>query len=188
MNKTTVINLFGGSGIGKSTQAAHLFYHLKCLGHSAEYVNEYIKEHIWANRKDVIRSDTDIKQDYIFAKQHKKQYILQGKVDYIITDSPLPLSAFYAYKDELYPYLEGYVIGCFNRFNNINILLKRNPELPFQTEGRLQKTVEEAIQLDNTLKIKLYEWNIPFTEIVVGDNFVPETLSIIEYNSGRLAN
>ena len=89
MKQTTVINLFGGACVGKSTQAALLFAHLKCLGHSCELVNEYVKEHIWAERKDVLRSDKDIKQDYIFAKQHKKQYILEGKVDYIITDSPI---------------------------------------------------------------------------------------------------
>lgn len=181
---TIVINLFGGAGVGKSTQAALLFYHIKCLGHSVELINEYVKEHIWSERTDVLRSATDIKQDYIFAKQHKKQYILEGKVDYIITDSPIMLSAFYHIKDELYKPFEEYVLGCFNRFNNINLYLTRNMDLPYDENGRLQDKAG-AMQIDTEMILSMEHWHLDYTNIKVGDEFIWEALQIIEGSSGR---
>lgn len=183
----TVINLFGGAGVGKSTQASLLFYHLKCLGYSVELVNEYVKEHIWSERTDVLRSPTDIKQDYIFAKQHKKQYILEGKVDYIITDSPLMLSAFYHIKDDLYQYFEQYVLGCFNRFNNINLFLTRNLNIPYDENGRLQNK-DGAMQIDAEMIISLEAWKLKTIPINVNDEFIWEALQVIKADSLRRLN
>jgi nicotinamide riboside kinase len=87
---TKVINLFGGASSGKSTCAFGLCHQLKLRGINVEYVNEYIKT--WAY-KDHKPNEYD--QVYIFGKQAKKEYDLYGKVDYIVSDSPLLLSAIY---------------------------------------------------------------------------------------------
>jgi len=87
---TTVINLFGGPNSGKSTCASGLFYFLKLKHFHCEIVREYVKSWAWEGRKP-----NKYDQPYIFGKQLKYESSLYDKVDFIITDSPLMLSAFY---------------------------------------------------------------------------------------------
>lgn len=87
---TKVINLFGGPNSGKSTVAAGLFFNLKLKHLHCEIVREYIKSWAWENKKPGTYD-----APYIFGKQLRYESMLYGKVDYIVTDSPLILSAFY---------------------------------------------------------------------------------------------
>lgn len=48
---TVVINMFGGSGCGKSTTAALLFARLKLKGAHVELVREYVKYWAWNDRQ-----------------------------------------------------------------------------------------------------------------------------------------
>ncbi len=88
--KTKVISLFGGSGLGKSTLAAGLFYQMKMQGLHTELVREYVKQWAWDNIK-VGKFD----QIYLTGKQAKAESRLYNKVDYIVTDSPILLSPIY---------------------------------------------------------------------------------------------
>lgn len=94
---TTVINLYGGPGTGKSTRAASLYAEMKTAGINCELIREYVKDWAWEG-KHIGKYD----QTYILAKQFKKESLLYNKVDYIITDSPFILSGFYAehYRDQ----------------------------------------------------------------------------------------
>lgn len=87
---TTLINIFAGSGCGKSTTAAMVFAKLKLAGVSVELVTEYVKH--WAWRGERIGPFDDV---YITAKQLRRESALYGKVDYIVTDSPIGLGAVY---------------------------------------------------------------------------------------------
>lgn len=88
-----VISLYGGPGTGKSTSAAYLFSKLKMDGNNAELVREYVKDWVWEGRK---MSDYD--QIYFLGKQIRRESMLYGKVDNIVTDSPVMLAAFYSEK------------------------------------------------------------------------------------------
>lgn len=90
MSKTVVINLFGPPCSGKSTTAAGLYYYLKMRHKHCEMVREYIKSWSWEGR---IPNEYD--QVYLFGKQAKYESLLYGKVDYIITDSPILMGGFY---------------------------------------------------------------------------------------------
>lgn len=138
---TKVVNIFGGPGVGKSTVAMELTSLMKRNGTRVEYVNEYVKGHMFSGRTDALEL-----QEYIFAKQHHKQHILRDKVDYIITDAPLLLSCIYAPNDALKSALETYIWGMFNRFDNVNIVLKRDLTTPYQQYGREQTEVEAIIK------------------------------------------
>lgn len=87
---TTIVNLSGGPGSGKSTTAAAVFAALKGRGVSCELITEYVKQ--WAWRGTPIGPWDDI---YITAKQLRRESACYGKVDVVVTDSPLWLGAIY---------------------------------------------------------------------------------------------
>lgn len=90
MKQTTIINLWGGPGSGKSTTAAEMFAAMKRANMSCELITEYVKA--WAWRGEKIGSWDDI---YITAKQLRRESAVYGKVDFVVTDSPLGLGGIF---------------------------------------------------------------------------------------------
>lgn len=91
MKKTRCINFYAGPGAGKSTVAAGLFSIMKFHGINCELVSEYAKDLTW-ERSSVLKGDGQLK---ILGEQSWRLLRLSGKVDYIITDSPILLNTFY---------------------------------------------------------------------------------------------
>lgn len=146
---TKVINLFGGSGLGKSTTAAGLFHAMKNLGISCELVQEFVKEWAWDGTKI-----GPYDQLYILGQQSKRESRLYGKVDYIITDSPLLLSPIYEKYYNDYSIVENAChaflnIAKNNGIQHIDVLLTRNK--PFDTRGRYE-TEDQAKNVDTVVK------------------------------------
>lgn len=149
---TTVINLYGGSGVGKSTVAALLFARMKMQGLHVELVREYVKLWAWGGRK--VRQEDQI---YLLGKQSAYESMLYGKVDYIVTDSPVLLAGMYA---EWHNGADGkYVTRAANSFieqarrnsgvSIRNYLLERQGV--FDPRGRWE-TAEEAERFDQFLE------------------------------------
>lgn len=174
---TKVINLFGGSGIGKSTTAAHLFAEMKYRGFHCELVREYVKTWAWQN-KHVGPFD----QMYLLGKQSKYESILYGKVDYIITDSPLLLCPIYELyhsgKELVAPAALNFIEDAKTKgVEHINFVLTRNKL--FDPRGRYD-TAEQAMQVDNAVTKFLQEHNIPYNTVVSSDRQrVDEILNIL---------
>lgn len=151
-----VINLFGGPGTGKSTVAAGLFTRMKIEGYNVELVTEYAKDMTWEERSNIL-SD----QMYILAKQNRRISRLEGKVDYIITDSPLILGYVYV-SDSYFPSYQQLLFEVFNSYNNYNYLLQRPSN--YSEIGRNQ-TREEAEVVDSSIKNMLDDNNIVFSQL-----------------------
>jgi hypothetical protein len=138
-----VVNLFAGPGAGKSTMAAGLFYELKMRSHNVELVLEYAKDLTWEGRTATLNN-----QAYVFGKQLQRLERLRGKVDVIVTDSPILLSCIYA--PESYPPSWFDFVNRVDRsFETFNVYLIRTKL--YKTEGRTQ-THEEAQAIDKKVR------------------------------------
>ena len=89
---TILINLFGQPSAGKSTTSAELFAKMKYLKLDVELCQEWVKKWAWEGR---VPNKYD--QYYISGKEIHQQSRLFGKVEYIISDSPVFLGSFYNY-------------------------------------------------------------------------------------------
>lgn len=155
LEKPIVVNLYAGPGTGKSTSSAQIFSELKWKGINAEMTPEFAKEKVWEESFKVLDD-----QIYIFAKQLHKMRRLIGKVDVIVTDSPLILSLMYDVTKN--QNLKKLVLDVYKEFRNFNILLKR--EKPFEQAGRIQNE-NKAKLLDNQISEILLEEKIEFIQV-----------------------
>ena len=153
--KTLVVNLFGAPGSGKSTGAAYIFAMLKMMGINAEIATEFAKEKVWEENQCPFKS-----QPYIFGKQNYRLIRLSGKVDVIITDSPILLSAYYS-KDDPSSF-RWFVEDAFDEYNNLNYFIKRDK--PYNPKGRFQ-TEEESNQVSEDMQKFLDDCRIKYTTL-----------------------
>lgn len=160
MKKTLFINLFGGPGTGKSTLCASIFTELKIKGVDCEMALEYAKDVVWEESFTKLKN-----QIYIFGKQHSRIHRLIGKVDVVITDSPLINSIVYDQTEN--PYLKSLVLYEFSKLNTINYFLARGTN--YNPNGRVQ-SIEDALKVDEKYKNLLLDNSIPYVEITIGPN------------------
>lgn len=166
-----VINLFGGPCSGKSTVAAGLFYEMKMEHKNVELITEYAKDLIYSETLNVLKKN----QKYIFAEQNRRQHILEGKVDWAITDSPLLLSLYYGrnpddYSEEAFLNL---VSDTFRCYDNVNFFLDRPSHF---TENGRDRNLEQSIEIDNAL-LKILDNHADYVRISTDKFTVRKILS-----------
>lgn len=152
-----VVNLFGVPGAGKSTGAAYIFSNLKMRGINAELVTEFAKDMVWENNTEVFKN-----QAYIFGTQSFRISRCQDKVDVIVTDCPLFLTAFYNKSPILGKQFNDVVFNVFNSYNNVNYFIDRVKD--YNPIGRLQ-TEKEAQALREPMLQMLKDYNVDFKTI-----------------------
>jgi len=175
MNKNTlIVNLFAGPGSGKSTIMAHVFAELKWKGIDCEMATEYAKDKVWEGSEHILDN-----QYYVSGKQYHKLKRLIGKVDVIITDSPILFGLIYGNEEP--EEFHGLLVKYHNKFNNFNVFLKRTKE--YNPNGRVQKNIEEAIEKDKEIKRMLHNKGISYIERTASkdriDSLVEEILNIL---------
>lgn len=174
--KTKIINLYGGPGTGKSTAAAYVYHQMKCKHINAELVREYVKEWAWESRKISVYD-----QLYFLGKQSRKESMLYGKVDWIITDAPVFMNLYYAQKYCSVSVSEGirgatlalYRQAAEDGFKHYHVLLNRN--VPYQSEGRYQ-TESEALEMDDEIRKMLTSLRVPIIEAATGEDNLQKLL------------
>lgn len=162
-----IINLWGAPSSGKSTTAAGLFFLMKINKEKVELVTEYAKNLIWSERHKMFDE-----QIYLLSKQNHLQARLAGKVDWVITDSPLPLSIYYAPKNYLKSF-PNIAIEQFNCYDNVNILLKRTQHT-YENFGRRHSEQESGLIHDDLVEL-MNTYNIQYIEFEASPH-TPQTI------------
>ena len=139
--KPIILNLFAGPGAGKSSLAADVFAELKWHGVNCEIVTEVAKELAWIN--DGRSRD----QLYIIGNQMERVDSLLGKVDVIVTDSPVMMALAYC-PPELYHGLKSHLEEWTSKYDNFNVRVIRTK--PYNPLGRFQDEAA-AKKLDNII-------------------------------------
>ena len=171
---TIVINIAGGPGTGKTTVAAELFGKLKEKGFEVENVSEFAKELVWEGRKEAFDDRL-----YMHGEQNHRLMQMNGKLDYIITDSPLFLTSVYNnyYLKDKFPKSYNKMIDLvttetFKLYNNKVYLLQRNTGYKVIGRREDEKTAEK---IDKDLMKYLDKNNIKY-KILSIDNAVNEII------------
>jgi AAA domain len=172
-----VLNLWGGPGTGKSTTAAGLFYAIKKTGANVELVGEYAKDLVYDRRTNILGD-----QIYIFAKQQRRiARLADHHMEWVITDSPIPLGLVYTQPGTLSDHFDQLVMEVFNQYENYNFLLQRN--VIYNPVGRNQKNEQEAREFDHKVCELVAKHNINIENVVGGEPAVNTILQRIGFGS-----
>lgn len=139
---TLIVNLYGGPGAGKTTCAWEIASELKKHGYNAEYVSEYAKELVYEGRTDLLDGTVE-HQTLLFREQKHRLDRLLGKVEVVVTDSPLLLSQVYLQEKD--PTFLQTVRQASDEYHSFNLVVRRGNA--FQQAGRIHNE-QQSKQLD----------------------------------------
>ncbi len=176
-----IINLFGGPSIGKSTQAAGLYYEMKKAGYNVEMPYEFPKLQAWERNVYAVKD-----QFYITANQHRNISRLYGQVDYIIVDSPILFGLIYKDRYNLepeYPAMfygykfDEFIVDLHKHYDSINIVLERDITM-YQSDGRFQN-LEESIEIDKEIIGMLDRYEVEYFKVPINNDTATSIISVI---------
>lgn len=153
-HNTVVVNLVAGPGAGKTTCAWEIAAELKKAGLVVEYVSEVAKEYVWEGRTDLLDGTLE-HQMALYERQNHRVQCLMGKVDVVVTDSPIILNLLYL--KESNDAFQKEVIAQFKSQRNFTLFVQRG--LSFEKEGRIHSK-EQSCQLDRAVLDLLDKNNI----------------------------
>jgi hypothetical protein len=144
-------------------------------------VNDYSVELVHESAKDFKWEDWDHifpEQDYISAHQHRLiRRLVRHDVQYAVVDSSLLLAGVYQpewYPESFFPF----VLDMYNSYDNLNIRLVRNPNLPYKQPGR-NETREQALEKDDQVVKLMDKHGISYHQIVAGDSALQQAMEIV---------
>lgn len=158
MSKNTkVINIYAGAGAGKTTLALELSAELKKrYKGSVEYIPEYVKNLILHGKEKELKD-----QEKISKAQSKMLLDLVGKVDIIVTDSPIELGRIYVSSELQKNAVNKIIDDCVSKYKSVDFFLHRDEWRKYETFGRIH-TEEESKKIDERI---LKELNKDFIHI-----------------------
>ncbi len=170
---TKVINIIGGPGCDKSLYSSAIVLKLHLRHKSVETIPDVAKSLVWQRDMEALRN-----QYGIALHQFRMLEVLDGQVQFLVTEGALPQLLYY---NESYPdnvcdveKTRKQILAWYKQFNNINVLVQRDPDKPYVRSGRFQDEAQ-ARKVDNELRGVLMREGVKFTVLP------PDHRAILEF-------
>ncbi|WP_138514799.1 hypothetical protein [Rhodoferax bucti] len=159
---TKVINIIGGPGSDKSLFSAAIILFLNLHHKTVETIPDYAKSLVWQQNFEVLKN-----QYFIAQRQYEMLNLLDGQVQFLITECSLPQVLYYNehYVENICDVgkTRAQILEWYKQHNNVNILVERGDKKYVHT-GRFQDE-EQARSVDHGLRATLVREGLPFTTL-----------------------
>jgi hypothetical protein len=159
---TKVINIIGGPGCDKSLFTAAIILHLSLHQKTVEQIPDFAKSLVWQKDYEALKN-----QYHIAQQQFRMIELLDGQVQYLVTECSLPQVLYY---NEHYPdnicdraKTRQQILDWYKQHNNINVLVERSDRKYIHT-GRFQDEAQ-AREVDRGLAQVMRREGLPFTTL-----------------------
>ena len=160
---TKVINIIGGPGSEKSLFTSAIILYLHLHHKTVELIPDYAKSLVWRKDFEALRNQYQIAQ-----QQFQMLELLDGQVQYLVTESSLPQILYY---NEFYPdnicdvgKTRKQITEWYKQHNNINVMVERGSERKYIRTGRFQDE-EQAKEVDRGMRALLRREGIAYTAL-----------------------
>ena len=159
---THVINIIGGLGCDKSLITSAIIVFLKLREKTIEVIPDFAKSLVWQQNFEVLKN-----QYFIAQRQFEMLSLLDGQVQFLITECSLPQVLYYNenYLDNICDIekTRKQILEWYNQCNNINVFVERGDRKYIRT-GRFQDE-EQARTIDRGMLELLEREGLPYTAL-----------------------
>ena len=159
---TKVINIIGGPGSDKSLFSAAIILYLNLHHKTVETIPDYAKSLVWQQNFEVLKN-----QYFIAQRQFEMLNLLDGQVQYLITECSLPQVMYYNenYSENICDVAKtrAQIIEWYKQHNNVNIFVERGDKKYVHT-GRF-KDEDQARIIDRGLRSLLVREGLKYTAL-----------------------
>lgn len=163
MYPTKVINIIGGPGCDKSLFTSAIILYLNLHNKSVELIPDFAKTLVWLKDYEALKN-----QYHIAQQQFRMLELLDGQVQYLVTECSLPQVLYYNahHPDNICDIAKTrtQILAWYKQHNNVNILAERG-EKKYVHTGRFQDE-NQAREIDRGLRELLRLEGLSFTSLL----------------------
>lgn len=157
---TKVINIIGGPGCDKSLISSAIILYLHLQNKTVETIPDYAKSLVWQQNYEVLKN-----QYFIAQRQFEMLSLLDGQVQFLITECSLPQVMYYNenYAENICDIAKtrAQILEWYGQYDNVNIFVERG-EKKYVHTGRFQNE-EQARVIDRGLRDVMEREKLPYT-------------------------
>lgn len=157
---TKVINVIGGPGCDKSLISSAIILYLHLHNRTVETIPDYAKSLVWQQNFEVLKN-----QYFIAQRQFEMLNLLDGQVQFLITECSLPQVLYYNanYPENICDVAKTrtQILEWYRQHDNINVFVERGDKKYVHT-GRFQDE-DQAREVDRGLRGLLAHEGLHYT-------------------------
>jgi hypothetical protein len=159
---TKVINIIGGPGCDKSLISSAIILYLHLHNKTVETIPDFAKSLVWQRNYEVLKN-----QYFIAQRQYEMLNLLDGQVQFLITECSLPQVLYYneSYTQNICDVgkTRAQILEWYHQHDNINIFVERGNKKYVHT-GRFQNE-EQAREVDQGLRELMEREKLDYTPL-----------------------
>jgi ABC-type dipeptide/oligopeptide/nickel transport system ATPase component len=160
---TKIVNIIGGPGCDKSLFTSAIILYLNLHHKTVEQIPDFAKSLVWQKDYEALKNQYNIAQ-----QQFRMIELLDGQVQYLVTECSLPQILYY---NEHYPEnicdvakTKKQILEWYKQHNNVNLLVERGMDRKYIHTGRFQDE-EQAKEVDRGLRGLLRREGVQFSSV-----------------------